>query len=363
MKLPRIFLIPLILIIVLISAVGPVPAQESTPTLLAEYGPYDVGKTAMTFVDESRDDRELDIVIWYPALIPDGVEAPDTSLSDAEPDTGGAPYPLIMYSHGYGGNSSQLTEFFNYAGQVTSYGFVLVGLNHRDGARMWPSFTERPLDILFALEQLAELAEDNLAGIIDTEHTGILGYSLGGYAALTMAGARVDPMYLSDWCEDQQERSIRYDPCQVASDWDAFTESIAKVNLVTDTLWPSLSDQRIRAIEAWVPWGGPLFGEEGLAAATVPTLIMGATRDRIAPYERDAAFMYTHLGAQERFLLTFVGDDHLFIGSPKNMQPAFHFSMAFFGYYLQEHEDYAEYLTEDFVEQFEYLAWGSYEPE
>ncbi len=38
-----------------------------------------------------------------------------------------------------------------------------------------------------------------------------------------------------------------------------------------------------------------------------------------------------------------------------------YFSMAFFGYYLQDLEGYVEYLTEDYVQWFEDLTWGVYE--
>ena len=40
-----------------------------------------------------------------------------------------------------------------------------------------------------------------------------------------------------------------------------------------------------------------------------------------------------------------------------------HFLTAFFGYYLQEWEDFAEYFSEDYVAQYDDLAWGVYEDE
>jgi hypothetical protein len=38
-----------------------------------------------------------------------------------------------------------------------------------------------------------------------------------------------------------------------------------------------------------------------------------------------------------------------------------HFATAFFGYHLQGREDYAKYFSEDFVAQYDNLAWGVYE--
>jgi len=37
-----------------------------------------------------------------------------------------------------------------------------------------------------------------------------------------------------------------------------------------------------------------------------------------------------------------------------------HFAVAFFGYYLQGHKEYADYFSDDFVSQFEDLFWGVY---
>jgi len=37
-----------------------------------------------------------------------------------------------------------------------------------------------------------------------------------------------------------------------------------------------------------------------------------------------------------------------------------HLAAAFFGYYLQGRDDYAEYFSEDFVAQHDELAWGVY---
>jgi hypothetical protein len=40
-----------------------------------------------------------------------------------------------------------------------------------------------------------------------------------------------------------------------------------------------------------------------------------------------------------------------------------HFSTAFFGYYLQDRAEYAEYLTEDYTNGVQGLVWGPYDTE
>lgn len=45
---------------------------------------------------------------------------------------------------------------------------------------------------------------------------------------------------------------------------------------------------------------------------------------------------------------------------PELVERMQHFATAFFGYYLQGRQDYAEYFSQEFVDQYEDLAWGVY---
>ena len=48
-------------------------AQEEEVLPLAGAGSYSVGAQQLTFIDDSRDNRELRIAVWYPAIEPAGV--------------------------------------------------------------------------------------------------------------------------------------------------------------------------------------------------------------------------------------------------------------------------------------------------
>src|SRR5574337_1750829 len=65
-------------------------ANKSLP--LSEPGPYAVGTRDMTFSDESRGGAKIDMTMWYPAV---------EGAKDATPNLSGAPYPVVVYSHGY----------------------------------------------------------------------------------------------------------------------------------------------------------------------------------------------------------------------------------------------------------------------
>jgi predicted dienelactone hydrolase len=74
------------------------------------------------------------------------------------------------------------------AKHLVSHGFVVAGVNHQDTSEGWRALVDRPLDILFLLNQLANLEDDPLAGMIDTDNVGVMGYSFGGYTTIDIGG-------------------------------------------------------------------------------------------------------------------------------------------------------------------------------
>ena len=88
----RFISIGIVLLLVLGALAGPTSAQDpDAELLLAEPGPHGVGVTTMTFVDDSREDRELVTEIWYPATITEGEEMPEEGWRDAAPDDSDGP--------------------------------------------------------------------------------------------------------------------------------------------------------------------------------------------------------------------------------------------------------------------------------
>jgi predicted dienelactone hydrolase len=354
----RVFLI--FLMVGMVSVAAPLHAQDEPVLPLSEPGPYGPGRTTATFIDSTRADRELVTEIWYPAILSeDDSLFGFRSIENAEPDTSGAPYPLIIYSHG-DGESRKYIDFL--AKYVVSYGFVVAAMDHPNDIPA-AKVVDRPLDMLFVLDQLAALDEGNLVGMIDTDHTGVWGYSSGAATVLSLSGAQVDPDYFVAWATEHSDDTTGL-YTQIWSAWDELAAYHAQISPVTDgELWPPFSDERIRAVLPIAPCFTPLFGERGLAAATVPTLIIAGETDWYCPYERNAVFMAEHLGSEDVNLITEVGKGHT-AGSDDEVQPALrHFTTAFFGTYLQGHEDYATYLTESYVNGVEGLVWGVVESE
>lgn len=324
-------------------------------------GPYAVGvQDALIPASAANDDRPdapgraLAVSIWYPAQAAEDAAPVTYDLGmftltgiahrDAAPNAGGGPYPLVVYSHGHAAfreHNAFLTE------HLASYGFVVIAPDHpgnnlRDGAggldfggEIVRSFALRPLDVLHVLDYATALDTDPgpFTGLIDHEHTAVVGYSFGGYTALAAGGARLDVDGFAAWCEDPAP--LRFDPTAdpviAATDANGWTLTLLSCPLLpgADRLaqvrgldappvgpWPATTDERIRAVIALAPWNMPVFGTAGLAALDIPALIMVGSADEVAHPARDAFRAYASIGSERKALAVFGGADHLLFNHP-----------------------------------------------
>jgi len=330
------------------------PTPRPDPLPLSEAGPYFPGRRSYALVDTSRDDRPVEILLWYPAIKPEGYLG--TLAPDAEPDLRGAPYPLII-------SSAKVAHVF--APHLISYGFVVAAVNRIDTyPKMNEEMIDQPLDLLFALDQVASRPPEGLEGLIDGEHAGAMGYSFDGYNTLAMSGARIDPEHYLAQCPtpDPTTQAIlgklsAFD-CAPAAAWDEFAAHAGgAITTSDDGLWQPMTDARIRAVMPLAGEGWWLFGERGLAAVDRPTLIIAATQDELYP---ENVLIFKHLGVADKRLISFVGRGHMMIMDGDMVARMSHFVVAFFGYHLQGRQDLAEYFSEDFVAKYPDLAWGEY---
>ena len=144
-----------------------------------------LGLAREVFVDPSRPtkasppfegsaDRRLDTWIWYPAAS-EGADAP---LSE------GAPWPLVVYSHGTYGRPDNATHFCEFLARrgyvVAASAFPLTSsVSHTKlPAADVSDGGSQPGDVSFLIDSL--LAHPRFGPLIDAERIGATGISLGG---------------------------------------------------------------------------------------------------------------------------------------------------------------------------------------
>ncbi len=200
------------------------------------------------FTEDPQDLRKIMIQIWYPTDDLDGekeryidygelriealasqfdyrpflfkklIDVETNSIKKAEPSTQSS-FPLIIFSHGLGGNRTQNTIMIE---ELTSHGYVVIAIEHAYDANIsifnngdvadyrsginyqrrntqkitpeefWairlPQLETRAEDVSYIIDQL-ELGNlpENIVNIIDLENIGVFGHSFGGATSIYSA--------------------------------------------------------------------------------------------------------------------------------------------------------------------------------
>lgn len=227
--------------------------------------------------------------------------------------------PMVVLSHGFGADR----HFLDYlAKHLASYGLTVVAVEHpgsnvdalirEDGAILpGKEFVERPRDVSFVLDRLADLNRHSffLRGRLRMDSITLVGHSLGGFTGLVLAGGKVDPIALADFCDTLEVGASS------PADW--FQCAATEAELPPE----SLADSRITQLVLMNPLAGHIFGDEGLRPVKVPTLVVTSTSDGIASVSDQQLRPFNQL-AGPRSLVAIIGGTHLSVGDPENINPA-----------------------------------------
>jgi len=217
-------------------------------------------------------------------------------MRDAAPAVSDVPYPLVLVSHGYPGNRFLLSHL---AENLASKGYVVASIDHTDStyrtqAAFGSTLVNRPLDQLFVLQQMADMAQEGevFAGLYDADNTGLIGYSMGGYGAIITAGGGVT------------EASVAYD-------WGGPLGTLG-IHQSGSTSHAELFDDRIKAVVAVGPWGmnRGFWDAEGLSGVKIPTLFVAGSEDDVSEYETGVRAIWENVNTVESALLTYVNAGH-----------------------------------------------------
>ena len=223
-------------------------------------------------VDAPHRARPLEAAVWYPAggesyMIPLGANPvfTGTRVSFA-PKLAPGKYPLIVISHGSGGNINGLGWL---AGPLAARGAIVVGVNHPgttsgdSSPRRTVQVTERTRDIPALLDSM--LAHPDFGPAIAPSRISALGFSLGGATVLHLAGAQMERPAYGTYCDRFPDASDcqflqrgGVDPHTLPAEWEA----------------SDMAEPRISAIVSVDPGFGYAMTDTSLSAVTARTLLV-----------------------------------------------------------------------------------------
>lgn len=260
-----------------------------------------VGATDTRLTD--RTDRPLTLRIWYPtdhATSPEKIG--ETRIfygldgvwnAPARP----APAPLIVLSHGSGGN---LTNQGWLASALAAEGMIVATLNHPGttsgdnrppgASKLW----ERPQDIRRIIDAALKPGSPILpkGAAVDPTRIGVIGHSLGAFTALWIAGGRFDPARLATHCRDKPH----FAACTVATAYQLPDTPEGQAHLAAD-----YRDPRVRAVVSLDIGLANAFSPESLAAIAQPVLLVPADQPNpLLPPAEETGYLRAHLAPKVR---------------------------------------------------------------
>jgi len=261
---------------------------------------YAVGMIQVEHADPA-DGRPLNYMLLYPAVPAAGATPVKLFLStnleiypDAPVADDGLQHPLVVFSHGAGGNGAGYAWFGEY---LASRGYIVAMVYHYrantyDSSalyvrnRLW----QRPRDIGLHIDHL--LGDPAWGARIDAERIGVAGHSQGGFTALWIGGAEVDP--------------AGYEAFQRRWTENVAVPAYLRAEMAIDAT-PALGvrDDRVRAAFAMAPGDVQGFGmdEAGLGRMAIPAYIIVGEGDTTTPPADNAAFAAAHMPQAELEIL------------------------------------------------------------
>lgn len=246
---------------------------------------YCIGQKSITFIDKTRN-RPLVSEIWYPtkdtsafdtsiensrAIFQSVVSIPNASIINKK-------FPLLLVSHGTGGNRFSLFWLIE---KLVKEGFIVVSLDHYGNSsnnkipREFLKWWERAIDIKYVLTQI--LNDKEFEDKIDTSRIGGVGFSLGGYTNIALAGGYVDRSVIGKLPPELPETDEVIDYANdslIVASYKKFGDQV--------------KDDRIKAFFVMAPAIGWGFHSEKQIKITSPVYIVAGEGDTNTPIEENA---------------------------------------------------------------------------
>lgn len=303
-------------------------------------GSHKVGVRTVTITNPNHFDpftqstaaRNLPIELWYPSK----TESQDLTSYDNELRSGikfsmqgsamrdvdfddSEQWPLVVLSHGYTGYR---TIMYYLGEHLASHGYVVVGIDHTDStneeidianapfAGFMSTLLNRSRDQQFVLDYLSNIANVKQAlgknAKWQADIAGVVGYSMGGYGALSTVGACYDfpASLLAGFIQSDDQTRIKgmqmaLNTCSAGQ----YPEAMTGKKVETDPRW--------KAMMAFAPWGGQhkLFSYDSLANIQVPSMLVSGDLDDVSIYA-GIQDIFAQYKSNDHYLLTYINARH-----------------------------------------------------
>lgn len=338
---PRCFLAALLLPVFLAAQPPPYSVPPPDAPALSAWGSYHVGVRTLELVNKDQidilkldrktgkaptADRHLTVEVWYPASVSAGVaeateyvaaaawpvapgqpatfKIPGRAVRNAAPVRTAEKFPLVIVSHGYPGSRYFLTYLTE---NLASKGYIVAAIDHTDSVwgaiRPFPStLYNRSTDQIFTITEITRQAAEPasfLHNLLDATRVAVIGYSMGGYGAVTTAGA-------------------------------GYGDSTALLGQVPQPLLAPLQAgskefearrlPQLKAMVAIAPWGAQppfsVWSAEGLAGIHIPSLIIAGDQDDVSNFSGGIKRIFDQSIHSDRCLLVYENARHNVGGNP-----------------------------------------------
>jgi predicted dienelactone hydrolase len=277
----------------------PLAAIGQTPQIF-------IGEQTLRFKDTARN-RPLTTEVWYPTTDNSRQPTPKKNypfITDPTIWSAQLPaqkHPLVMISHGTGGGGMTMEWL---ADALVKQGFIVAAVNHWGNTydnKIAINFVtpwHRAQDISYVLTQL--LNHPELSKVIDQEHIGAAGFSIGGYTVIALAGGKLNIDALDDFSKTPQGIAETTIP-EFPNLMNSVKEEDIKASFAQS---PPLKDDRIKAFFAICPAIGQGFTKASqLKDVKKPIYIVGTEGDIITPVKTNAAHYHNLIPKSQYYMV------------------------------------------------------------
>ncbi len=244
-------------------------------------------------------DSEIKAVLWYPTLV-----APKRTMmgpfelnvaKDSKIQKGS--YALIVISHGSQGSHMGHRDTAFYLAKRNYFVISILHprnnfLDDSDG-RTTANWINRPLHISTMLDYV--LNDNSYKNYIDRERIGVIGFSAGGYTALSLVGGVPDAAAISSHCIENKKN----DPIFCGGPDLLYRAA----NLFSSqTILENTADPRVKAAVLLAPVGVLFKDQQSLSEVNVPLRIYRGGKDKVLQYPHHAESIRQKLVEKPQFV-------------------------------------------------------------